>query len=61
MWEFPGGLVVRNHCFYPAAGVQSLVWELRSHTKLLHAMVDRRKERKEGRKEGNKGVYLFIQ
>lgn len=36
--EFSGGLVVGVHAFTAVARVQSLVWELGSHIKLLHAM-----------------------
>ena len=35
--EFPGYLVVRTHHIHCCRWVQSLVWELRSHIKLLHA------------------------
>ena len=36
--EFPCGQLVRVWHFHPSNLGQSLVWELRSHMKLLHAM-----------------------
>ena len=35
--EFSSGLEVRTQSFHPVTQVQCLVWELRSHIKLLHA------------------------
>ena len=35
--NFPGGLASGLSAFTPVAWVQSLIWELRSHIKPLHA------------------------
>ena len=43
--EFPGGLVVRIWHFHHCGPVQTLVWELRSHIKPLHAMAKKKKKR----------------
>ena len=49
--EFPGGLGVRMYAFAAAAPVPSLVRELRSCNKLLHAASKKKKKKKKERKE----------
>ena len=44
---FPGGLVVRSWCFHHCSQVQSQVWELRSHIKLLGATPKKKKKLRE--------------
>ena len=48
--EFPGDLVVRIWHFQPVTQVQSLVWELKPHIKLLHTMAKKRKKKTRKRK-----------
>ena len=43
---FPGGLLVTTALSPTAASVQPLVWELRSHIKVLHATVKKKKSLK---------------
>ena len=41
--EFPGGLVIGTQHFITAACIQSLIWKLRSHIKLLLATAKNKK------------------
>lgn len=51
-WEFPGGLEVKT--FIAVAQVQSLVWALKSLTKLLRAEEKKEKEKEKRKKKERK-------
>ena len=44
--------------FITAAPVQSLIWELGSNVKLLHAVAKKKKKKKKKKKEENYGKFL---
>ena len=53
--EFSGGLVIGIWHFHAAARVQSLVWELRSHIRLLYIALEQKEKERKGKEREGKG------